>query len=106
MAFSFVKPTISLAIILSLSACANMSFSNRTIHQGNLSVQSASQKLKLGMSKSEVAKLMGNSLVTPVFESDRWDYALTTQKPRQEVSIKTLSLQFKQDRLVQVDKHA
>ena len=105
MAFSFIKQILSLTVVFSLSACANMSFSNRTVHQGNLSVRTASQKLKLGMSKPEVARVMGSSLVSPVFDNDRWDYALTTQKPRQEVSIKTLSLQFKQDKLIQIDRH-
>lgn len=101
---SQLKRLLVLVLCLSITACANWTFSNRTVHQGNLSVVNASNKLKIGMSKTEVARIMGTSLVRPMFQSDRWDYALTTQKPRQEVQINSLSLIFEQNRLTKITK--
>ncbi len=102
MNINIIKPFFCMSIIVALSSCANLDFSNHTVRQGNLTVNSSAKKLKVGMSKNQVARIMGTSLISPIFRTDRWDYALTTQKPRQEVSVQSVSLWFKSGNLVKI----
>ncbi len=101
-----MKNILATTLAFTLCSCANMNFSNHTVHQGNLSVRKASKNLTLGMNKSTVARIMGTSLISPVFQTNRWDYALTTQKPRQKVSIQSVSLLFNQDKLSKIIEHS
>jgi len=101
-----IKGIICLCAVLSLGGCANYNFSNKTTHQGNLSVISGDKKLHKGMSKTEVAQIMGSSLITPMFSQNRWDYALTSQKPNKKVIVKSVVLYFKNDRLTRIIKNA
>lgn len=96
------KPFVCSCTLLALSACGNLTFSNKTVHQGNLSVISNTKQLHTGMSKQTVAKIMGTSLVQPMFSKNRWDYTLTTQKPNQEVIIKSAVLYFKENTLIKI----
>lgn len=98
----FMKIVTSLIVLSALNGCSNLNFSNKTAHQGNLSVVNKSKQLKIGMSKNEVKRLMGTSLIYPMFNQNRWDYSLTLQKPNKEVVIKSLVLYFKQDRLSRI----
>lgn len=50
------------------------------MQQGNLMPAAKLDKLKKGMFKEDVAILMGTSLVNPIFNNQRWDYAFTLQK--------------------------
>ncbi len=94
---------ISLGLVLSLTHCMSYDFSRRVVQQGNLLAQSRIQTLKTGMSKDEVAMLMGNSLLTPIFNDNRWDYAYTWRKGSGPLAIRNLSLYFAQDKLVRIE---
>jgi outer membrane protein assembly factor BamE len=89
-------------VVSGISACSSMDFSNRTIHQGNLNISSLASKLHNGMSKKVVASIMGTSLISPMFNNNRWDYTQTSQKPRQDIVIKSLALYFKSNLLVKI----
>ena len=104
MSINIIKQFCCVGILIALSSCTNLDFSNHTVHQGNLSVNSSAKKLKIGMNKHNVARIMGTSLISPMFRSDRWDYALTTQKPRQEVNVQSVSLWFKNGSLAKIKR--
>ena len=98
------KVLLCSSALLLLNGCSTINFSNKTTHQGNLSVTSSVNQLKKGMSKETVAKIMGSSLIQPLFNQNRWDYTLTTQKPNKEVKIKSVVLYFKENALNRIVK--
>jgi outer membrane protein assembly factor BamE len=71
---------ISTLLSLSLTQCVSYDFSHRIVQQGNLIPASKIERLKIGMSKEDVAILMGTSLISPMFNNDRWDYAYTWRR--------------------------
>ncbi len=56
------------------------------------------------MSKDDAAILMGTSLISPMFNTDRWDYAYTWRKAGEPLVIRNLSLYFVNDRIVRIEK--
>jgi outer membrane protein assembly factor BamE len=94
-----------LGLILSLTHCSSYDFSRRVVKQGNLVSSAKVNRLKLGMSKDEVAILMGTSLMSPTFNNDRWDYAYTWRKGTDPLKVCSLSLYFHNNALVKIERH-
>jgi outer membrane protein assembly factor BamE len=94
---------IMLGCILLLTQCMSYDFSRRIVQQGNLLQRSAVERLKLGMSKDDVAILMGTSLLSPTFNDDRWDYAYTWRKGSGATLVRNLSLYFVHGRLARIE---
>ncbi len=94
---------ISFLMIITLPQCVSYDFSRRITRQGNLIPENKIARLKIGMSKEDVAILMGTSLLSPTFNNDRWDYAYTWRKGSNSLLIKTAVLYFSHDRLVKVE---
>jgi outer membrane protein assembly factor BamE len=95
---------ICTALLLSLTNCAYYDFSRRIVQQGNLLPQAKIDRLKIGMSKEDAAILMGTSLLSPVFTTDRWDYAYTRRKGNDSTHVRHLSLYFSQGRLARIEQ--
>jgi len=72
------------------------------IQQGNLISNETVSQLKKGMSKSEVASLLGNPLLQDNFRSNRWDYIYYTGRGNKTSKRQSLTLIFANERLVQV----
>lgn len=85
-----------------LTNCASYDFSRRVVQQGNLLPEAKIKRLKIGMSKENVAILMGNSLLSPTFNNDRWDYAYTYRKGNSSTLSRKLSLTFKNNQLIAI----
>ena len=94
---------ISTALILSLTHCASYDFSRRIVQQGNLLPSAKINELSIGMSKERVANLMGTSLLSPIFDNERWDYAYTWRKGNQPTQVKYLTLYFKNNTLTRIE---
>lgn len=90
-------------LCLSLTACASYDFSRRVAQQGNLLPQEKIARLHVGMSRQDTAILMGNSLLSPTFNNNRWDYAFTTRKGNNPLVVRNLSLYFTNDRLSAIE---
>ena len=90
--------------ILGLNACHYLSFARIKVQQGNLLEPKTIQKLKIGMLKTDVAIVLGSSLVPSVFQKDRWDYAYTFQKNEGIVKTKHLSLYFHNEKLIKISQ--
>lgn len=88
---------------LGLSCCQYLSFARLVTQQGNVITEKQMRQLKIGMSKTDAAIALGNSLITPTFQKDRWDYAYTLQKGEGPVTKKFVVLFFKQNRLAKID---
>lgn len=96
---------ISIIVMFTLTGCNSYDFARRVVQQGNLLPESTVSRLKVGMSKEDAAILMGTSLLSPMFNNDRWDYAYTWRRGTGRLIVKNVSLYFKNDRLVRIEKH-
>lgn len=94
---------ISLALVLTLTHCASYDFSRRVVQQGNLLPQEKIERLHVGMSKNDVATLMGTSLLDPTFTNNRWDYAYTWRKGSNALKVRNVILYFSNDRLTRIE---
>ncbi len=94
------------AVSLCLGACSNLS--NRTrealvavtpykveVVQGNFVSKEQVEQLKPGMSRQQVREVLGTSLLTDVFHTDRWDYVFTIRRQGVASQQRHLTLYFK-----------
>ena len=73
------------------------------IQQGNYVTQDMVDKLKPGMSRSQVRFALGTPLVADAFHNDRWDYVYVMQKRGRVVEQRRIIVVFKDDKLVRID---
>jgi len=65
-----------------------------TVQQGNVITQPMIDKLKPGMTRSQVAFIMGEPVVRNSFNDDRWDYVYTIELPGVYSTRQMVSLYF------------
>ncbi len=70
-----------------------------TVQQGNVVTQEMIDKLKPGMTRRQVAFIMGEPVLHNPFDADRWDYVYTIVVPRVGESHVRMSLFFDNDLL-------
>ena len=61
----------ALSIVIILGAC---SVHRIDVQQGNVITQEMLEKLKIGMEKQQVSRLLGTPLIKDPFRNGRWDY--------------------------------
>lgn len=86
-----------------LPQCMSYDFSRRIVQQGNLLPQTKVERLKVGMTKEDAAILMGTSLLSPVFNNDRWDYAYTWRRGNSSTEIRNVVLHFSHGTLKRIE---
>ncbi len=99
------RTLLNCLLVLMLTSCVSYDLSRRVVQQGNLLPQSKIERLHVGMSKEDVAILMGTSLLSPLFTNDRWDYAYTLRNGSSPIKIRNLSLYFANNQLVRIEKN-
>ena len=95
-----------LAIVLALSACGSLEFPGvykLTIQQGNIVSQEMIDRLKPGMTRSQVQFVLGNPVLADSFERDRWNYVYTIDIPGQAIIERELIIVFENDRLLRFE---
>jgi outer membrane protein assembly factor BamE len=70
-----------------------------TVQQGNVITQEMIDRLKPGMTRSQVSFIMGEPVVRNSFNDDRWDYIYTIEVPGVFSNTQTVSLFFVDDLL-------
>ncbi len=106
-----IKIVIIIATALLLAACGNLttpklpSFTSHKmdIRQGNLITPAMREKLKLGMSRTQVRSLLGTALINDAMHNNRWDYIYRFEKNYQLVDQQHMTLYFENDRLKRID---
>ena len=93
---------LSALILFTLTQCVSYDFSRRITQQGNLLPASKVNRLKVGLSKNDAAILMGTSLISPLFNQDRWDYAYTWRRGTGPIEIHHVSLYFSHGLLTKI----
>jgi outer membrane protein assembly factor BamE len=73
------------------------------IQQGNYVTQDMVDKLKPGMSKSQVRFALGTPLVVDAFHADRWDYIYVLQKRGRVTEQRRIVAVFGDDKLLRID---
>ena len=70
-----------------------------TVQQGNVITQEMIDSLKPGMTRAQVAFIMGEPIVRNTFDRNRWDYIYTIEVPGIYGDEKRISLHFDGDKL-------
>lgn len=73
------------------------------IHQGNDVTQEMLNQLEHGMTKSQVAYVMGTPLLIDTFNPDRWDYIYTYQPGNGDREQRRITVFFKDEKLNRLD---
>lgn len=109
MAPYFMMRSLSLILVLFLTACSSSSFTSYLpepykvpVQQGNVITQEMVSKLKPGMTKAQVRFVMGTPPITDRFHADRWDYVYSMKDKGKEKEHRTLTLFFENDALTRV----
>ena len=95
-----------IAVLLALSACGSLEFPGvykLTIQQGNIVSQEMIDRLKPGMTRSQVQFVLGNPVLADSFERDRWNYVYTIDIPGQAIIERELIIVFENDRLLKFE---
>lgn len=69
------------------------------IPQGNALTQDMLDKLKPGMTKSQVRFILGTPLIVDPFHNNRWDYVFRLEKEGKLVENRRVTVVFEDDRL-------
>lgn len=69
------------------------------IPQGNVLTQDMIDKLKPGMTQSQVRFILGTPLIVDPFHNDRWDYVYRLEKSGRLTESRRITVIFDQDRL-------
>ena len=95
----------SILVILLLAATASCStfrfpgVHRITIQQGNVISQAMIDKLRPGMTKSQVRFILGNPVVDDPLDASQWDYIYTIQLAGGTPIRRNLILHFREERL-------
>ena len=100
-AFRGLFAVAGVALMLALSGCQFIY--KVDIQQGNLLDQRLVDDLRPGMTKRQVALVLGTPAVESPFRHDRWDYISTYYRRGKRVTRKLLSLTFEDNRLVRIE---
>ena len=91
-----------IGLALTVSGCADLVY-RQDIQQGNVLEPEDLNQLELGMTKRQVAVLLGSPSVHSPFHDDRWDYVNTYAQGGGDLVSRTLSLIFVDGRLAFID---
>ena len=97
---------LALTAALLLSACSSLEFPGvykLTIQQGNIVSQEMVDRLKPGMTRSQVQFVLGNPVLADSFEQNRWSYVYTIDIPGQTIIERELIIVFEDERLLRFE---
>lgn len=74
---------LACAAAAGLSGCGGALYTIE-IRQGNDALESAAERLRIGMRRSEVREILGPPLTPDAFRADKWIYAYRIREARSE----------------------
>lgn len=88
---------------LLLSGCANNFWVYKVdVQQGNSITAQMRQQIKLGMSRAEVERLMGEPVLVDTFNTDRYNYVYYFRDGKAHVTQQKLTVVFRNDTVVRI----
>ncbi|MAM57199.1 MAG: outer membrane assembly protein BamE [Salinicola sp.] len=101
---NLIRTVVLLLAVSLIAGCSYFGVYKRDIPQGNLITQDMVSQLHPGMSRSQVAYIMGTPLLEAPFSSDQWDYVFYLDEAYGGTVEKRLTLTFQDDQLVDIAK--
>lgn len=86
-----------------MSACVNIPY-RAPVQQGNVIEADRAAALREGMSKSDVANIVGSPLVNNLFRQNRWDYIYTLKNNHQPLIQNRITLWFTNDVVTKIER--
>lgn len=94
---------ITISAVLLLSGCQGFIF-RMDIPQGNYLTQKEVDKLRINMTKEQVAFVLGNSILPDMFADDTWYYIYKMKRGMTGQHVKkALIIKFEEDRIVAIE---
>ena len=90
---------LTLFIVLFSTACVYKT----PVQQGNVLVQEDVDQINPGMSKRQIAIILGTPAIADPFNQDRWDYVNTFKLKGKIDKIKHLTLYFEDNKLIKTE---
>ncbi|MBN2690084.1 MAG: outer membrane protein assembly factor BamE [Gammaproteobacteria bacterium] len=75
------------------------------VQQGNIINKQQMQRLHVGMTKTQVRSILGNSILNDSLNDNVWNYIHTNQIDGGLIKEKKLTLYFSNNRLSEIDSH-
>ena len=101
MSRKFLRFAGGLALLVAL-LCAGCGVHRVAIQQGNIITQDMVDQLTPGITREQVAYIMGAPVLRNTFDDDRWDYVYTIDVPNAFSSRMLVSLFFENDVLMYI----
>lgn len=98
---SIARVLAAAALALALGACGLIY--KVPINQGNLVEQDMVDSLKPGMTRRQVALIMGTPSIQSPFDQDRWSYTSSFTRRGKAPEVKNLVLLFEDNVLVRIE---
>lgn len=104
-----MRSILILTVALGLGACSTVNnVVNHVVYklptrQGNVIDQKQLDQLQVGMTRDQVKFVMGTAVATGPFSDARWDYIGYYKSPRGEISERTVTLYFADNKLSKMD---
>lgn len=96
------KILLAMLACLLLSSCTYLHVHKMDIEQGNVLTQEMVNRIHTGMTAGQVKDILGEPVLTNVFNSNRMDYVYTYKPGYGKGVMKYLTLIFKQGRLNEI----
>jgi outer membrane protein assembly factor BamE (lipoprotein component of BamABCDE complex) len=93
---------IALIAVLTLNTGCKLIY-KQNVQQGNAHEQEDLDQIQLGMSKKQVAYLLGTPAIADPFHQDRWDYISMLSRRGGEPVRRLVTLTFENDSLISTD---
>jgi len=102
-----VTKIIALLTCLLLAGCSYLPpiLYKIDVQQGNVVTEEMVEKLKPGMTKSQVLFVLGSPLIIDAFRDNRWDYVYLFREKGELIEQKRLTIYFENDTLVNIENH-
>lgn len=90
--------------IVTLSGCIFPGVYKKELQQGQVMTDEMINQLQPGLTREQVAFVMGNPLTPSSLNQNRWDYIYWSKSPRDEVTQQRVSLRFENNRLAEITR--
>ena len=99
--FSFIRSLIIFLVLCSCAGCQHMGAYTPPVQQGNELRQADVSRIKVGMPKSTVAKLLGQPVLIDPYNNRKWTYVYRLKHSDNTLSSHYLVVTFDQHNKVQ-----
>jgi len=101
-----IQLVIAALVIVNITGCqllpenAQLRSYRVLVQQGNIIEESKVDALKINMSKKQVTFLMGEPVVSNIFDKNRWDYVYYRKRDPEQTILNIVSIFFEEEKIV------